>query len=272
MAVIGNFYALYIAGQRVALATSNSTTLSTDMADTTSKDDAGWSSSQPVKNGLTADIEGFYTSAIGNALQFPEDLTNAAWVKTGCTISGTKEIGPTGQVQAQRIIGLSSGDTVRQTIATYGTLAATICYSLWLKGSGNITISIGDDGTDASHLITLSATWTRVFVTHLLSAPLNIFVGLDAGTATQVDVFGQQLEIGTSPGNYIGSAHLVKQLSDAEIAGQVITIRHSTDLTGDFTLSGQAFITNVNFKAKANDVVQFTASLTATGIETVATV
>jgi hypothetical protein len=278
MSILGNFFALYIAGQRVALATANNVSLKTDFEENTNKDSGLDAEYTPVKKVLSADIEAFHTSTIGNLVQFPEDLTQSVWVKDGVTISGTKLEDPFGQMHAQRILNITSGvDSIKQSIA--GVSSGFVLFSVWLKGSGTITMVVSDEVDTSSQIITLKSDWVRYFVEFEITTGVELAAILESATgqtATQVDFFGPQFEIVSNvnalPSNYRGSTKLLADLVDAQDNGTKLTVRHSTDLEGDFQIAGDVYISGIDTKTKASGVNTFTAQLTGTATQTITTI
>lgn len=275
MAVLGNFFALYIAGQRVAMATSNNAQFKTEFANTTNKDGMGYDTSKPVKKLMSADLEAFFCSSIGNLLQFPEDISNAAWSKdTGVVI--TTVASPTGQMLGNRIT-FNAGSQVWQNIVLPTGFDDYVNGSLWVKGTGTIKIKfdwsapiLADELT-----ITLSNTsYTRIDLpsTAAVDDGAELIFTIEKGTATSVDVFGPQVSQGAILQDYAGSAKLFADLLDAQMAGTTITIRHSTDLEGDLQVQGSAYVSNLDTKTQASGVNTFTCSLTGTATQTISEV
>lgn len=274
MSILGNFFALYIAGQRVAMATANNVSFKTDFVDITNKDSGLFGQSKPVKKMMSADIEAFHTSSIGNLVQFPEDFTQSVWVKdTGVTVSGTRIVGPTGQKLAQRIT-FGAGTYVIQKVTIVEDDEHTA--SLWVAGSGTINLHLVWESPilDVTLPITLTSTFTRIQLPTGASidntGPLSVYI--EKGTATEVELFGPQVNVGATATDYCGSTKLFSDLAAAQDAGTALAIRHSTDLDADWQLVGNAYISALNTKTQANGVNTFTAQLTGTATQTVSNV
>lgn len=139
-----------------------------------------------------------------NIAFYSEDLSNAAWVKTGCSISGTTAPAPDGDADCCTVsFTASATDNIEQAIA--GTLNATAYVgSVWVRkpsGAGNIRLRM--TGRDAAVTTTVdiavSATWKRIdqYVANWgtgASTPLFALLNDVAGTAQDLEVWGFQME------------------------------------------------------------------------------
>lgn len=163
-----------------------------------------WAAANTIREDKRDGVSGLYLfepSRINNCL-WSEDFTNAAWVKTGATISGTTATAPDGDADCNTISFTGAGQDVTQAIA--GTIdATTFASSIWVRktsGSGNVrlrTIDRAGLSTTTADL-PISTTWTRL--EQVLSwgtgasAPSFGIVNDAAGTTQDVEVWGAQVE------------------------------------------------------------------------------
>lgn len=112
-----------------------------------------------VSGVLTLLLEGTRT----NNLLWSNDFSNAAWVKTTCTIA-TGIADPAGGIAACTLTASGANATVSQTLATGASLART--FSPWLRrrtGVGTVQVLDGNGGGYTT--VALSAAWARFPVT-----------------------------------------------------------------------------------------------------------
>lgn len=148
-----------------------------------------------------------YDDVIGGALieeartndgLWSRDLTNAAWVKVGCT-AALDQTGADGAANAAtRLTATAANATVLQTLVK-ASAQRTASFSLKrLTGSGNILITI--DGGVTWTPQTVTTDWTRAAVTQTLANP--VFGVQIASSGDQIAVDFTQNEVGafaTSP-------------------------------------------------------------------------
>lgn len=70
----------------------------------------------------------------------------------------------------------------------------------------------------------------------------------------------------------VGTGHSAKDILSDLIAGSLVTVVMTSNVTGDMKLSGSALLTNFAWAAPVNDVSTFTCSLQGSGTLTVGTV
>jgi hypothetical protein len=149
-----------------------------------------------------------------NLLQRTEEFDNAAWVKgSGTTITPNAASAPDGSSTADRVINLNAGagDRVIQQITI---VDSTLVASIWLKGEGsdvgkNVSLSakrVGGTFTGAEVVHTLTGDWVRVSVSFTqisgnTGATINL-VSPSSNSATEVLIWGAQLELGSTATNY----------------------------------------------------------------------
>lgn len=94
-----------------------------------------------------------------NLLTYSNVFSNAAWIKTACTVDSTTEIAPDGTATATKIT--STGDSFIYQSA--GLQSDTYTSSIWIKSPALTSIRIGTN--TGSQVVTVTQNWTRVSVT-----------------------------------------------------------------------------------------------------------
>lgn len=274
MATIGNFLALYVNNQRVALATSNDFSMKRAMIDITEKESAGYKEVLTgMKEGMCT-LEAIATSSLSNYLQWPESFDNAVWVKDGtASISGTKIANDNGQLLAQTLTW-GTGTRIFQELGTTDLLVDDyVCFSLYLKGTGTINIEVGDnDSFTVSSTIALSSTWTRYSVVYKLVAATQVFAAVNFVSGSSVSLFGPQLERGQTPTIYKGSKETLTDLANIINNNDKVNLLHSTFITGDQSFLYEGYLSDLQIKSAANDKVTFTCNFQGTGVQTINTI
>lgn len=82
----------------------------------------------------------------------------------------------------------------------------------------------------------------------------------------------KQITLGGTEGTFTVSglwkfdgAYQIEDLMTAFLAGTLLTARWTTDVTGDFYLEAEVYITDISGQANVNDNVTFSATFTITG-------
>lgn len=153
---------------------------------------------------------------LSNLLTNTEDFSNAAWVKTNCTVTANQIIAPDGNVTADKLLstaGSSSSTTVFTTATAIGTDSGT--FTVWLKGGlgagALVDIIIGDDSPAdlATKAITVTHEWQQFEVTfESVGANANnwtVKININAD-ATTIFAWGAQLETEKYNTSYISDA------------------------------------------------------------------
>jgi hypothetical protein len=157
-----------------------------------------------------------------NLVLYSEQFNNAAWDKgIGGSISANSVISPSGTLTADAYTWASSTVSfayLSQTVAAISQISNT--FSIWLKrplGSGSRTIRLNISdlfiSTAPSSTFTVTETWQRFEFTRASpNTTGNVGVGLIFGTSGTpiaageiLDVWGAQLEAGSSPTSYIST-------------------------------------------------------------------
>jgi hypothetical protein len=148
-----------------------------------------------------------------NLLSYSEDLTNAAWTdKVGATITGDATSSPIGTLTADRVQITGAGLCMQKKAYT---ATGNHVFSIWIKApSATVAcIRISNDAGTQSYTFNCNVTteWQRFSVTgNWSSNPVNFYAGFDQrsvvggpGAATDIFVWGAQLETGSTPGTYV---------------------------------------------------------------------
>jgi hypothetical protein len=274
MAVSGNYLSLYVGGQRIALTKSNDFSQKVATEDMTTKDSQGFKEVLPTLKEASCSMEGICTSNLTNYLQFPENFENAAWVKGGTgSISGTRTADLNSQLRAQ-VLTWGTGTTFTQTLGTTNLVPGDIVYfSVYLKGSGTVTIQVGDDdGSTVSSTITLSSDWVRYNVVYTLGFnATNIYAKINKVSGTAVSLSMPQLEK-TNLTAYKGSTETLRDLQTLVENRTQISILYSDYFSGSFTTAYQGFLTDLSIKNTHDTLGTFTCNFQSTGSTTITTI
>ena len=150
-----------------------------------------------------------------NLFSHSEDFSQSYWTKeTGVSIDSTLVTGPDGTLSGRRVLGFGSASGVRLS-STVNITNSTLSSSIWVKGEGSdigkdIRLATrGDGGTFVGSNIdhTLTADWVRIDVSFTQFADnTGVFFSLrrpDTNPASEVLIYGAQLEQGSFPTSYI---------------------------------------------------------------------
>lgn len=139
---------------------------------------------------------------VTNSLFFSETFNNAAWVATNVTV-GSAVADPSGASSAYT---LTAGSATPKTLKQTRLPAAVVIFnnSIWIRrrtGTGAITIW-SPDGLVSSVINSLPSTWSRYSVSNLAPASSRSLMIEFSTTGDAIDVFGAQMEPGSSPSSY----------------------------------------------------------------------
>ena len=274
MAVSGNYLGLYVNGQRIALTKSNDFASKMAMIDITTKDSSGNKEVQPGLKEGSCSMEGICTSGLTNLLQWPEAFDNAIWTKAGTgSVSGTKVANNSNQILAQTYT-FGTGNTIVQALSNPKLInGQTATFSIQLKGTGNVTIQLADNGgSSVSSTIALSSNWTTYSVTLNVTDKTDVFCTVNKLTATAVTLFGPQLELGSVATSYKGSQVTLLDLQTIAEARTKVTLLYSDFLALDFKQSYEGYISDVMIKSANDEAETFTCSFNGTGTQTITNV
>lgn len=166
-----------------------------------------------------------------NRLLWSEDLTNAAWVKSLCSISATNGNAPDGEADADTIAFTADATAqVSQTIT--GTSDGWRCtVSVWLRAATAQSVRLTmllRDGTEAAALVcAVTTTWQRFQLTALLgtgaTVPLMIIRNAADAAARSVLAWGAQAEAGTAWAGNTASSYIRTTSAHVTRATDVLT-------------------------------------------------
>jgi len=152
-----------------------------------------------TSNATITNSAGQIAYAPHNLLSASEQFDNAAWTKTTTTVTANSAASPDGNTTADT---LTAGGANSTTLHSYTAIAQSYVFSVWIKrrtGTGDIQIS-ADGTTYVTKVITSS--WVR-YETAIVPTAGTRTPGLKIVTSGDaIDVFGAQLEIGTTATTY----------------------------------------------------------------------
>jgi hypothetical protein len=160
-----------------------------------------------------------------NLLPYSEDFSNSWWNKlNGLSIDPTSQILAPDGVTLVSKINVNSG-RLNKDLAVPSTLPSTgdYIFSAFYKGIAGETvlIKLGDGLT--AELVTLDGTWQRIEVpvNYASSGIVNPIDNRSSGTATEVYIWGAQLELGSVATSYIptSGSTVTRAADDLEISG-----------------------------------------------------
>ena len=271
----GNLIRLYLNGTIIAKLLSNDLNMSAEMLDATDKYSANWKVSQPGNKSFTMSCEGFLVNPYDkNILLYSENFRNAYWNKWGHTMSTTLYADPNGFIRANRTSGFSVGDSIDATVPTALTPGDYV-FSVWIRavsGTVNLAIELEDSATGNSDAITVNTTWTRYSVTHDLQTGTGTTVTIDAAATAEIEVFGAQLESGTTPTTYEPTGLRFQELFTAIDNGTEFTAIVTDSTTGNKEYEGAVYLSNAALTAPQGQLVTFTCDIEGTGALTTNTI
>lgn len=271
MAVSGNYLSLYVGGQRIALTKSNDFSQKVATEDMTTKDSQGFKEVLPTLKEASCSMEGICTSNLTNLLQFPENFENAVWIKSTATISGTRTADLNDQLRAQ-VLTWNSDTVFRQNISGTFEIDQIMYFSVWLKGSGSVTLELGDDvGTDNSATITLTNNWKRYDLLHLMASTEGLYVSINKGSGTTLSLSMPQLELDNLTA-YKGSTETLRDLQTIAENRTKVSLLYSDYFSGSFTTAYEGFLTDISIKNTHDTLSTFTCNFQSTGSTTITTI
>jgi hypothetical protein len=145
-----------------------------------------------------------------NSLLYSEQFDNGNWSKVlGATVTPNTGVAPDGTTSVDTInFNSTSGNRLEQFRSANAVLNEANTFSLWMAGTGTININCSDAASVGTEVtITLTGTLTRYSVTcPFATAPSGAVRGMiiwrAGNTATTVQVWGAQLEVGSTATSY----------------------------------------------------------------------
>jgi hypothetical protein len=167
-------------------------------------------------------IDGILQTGYGaNILRYSSEFESALWTKSNCTATDNSVDSPFSgsTVKGCSMMVDSSNPLFQQAVGNTNTGNHT--FSIWLRSSGgNETVILKVYSNAQSHSgisVTVTSTWQRFSVTNNLStAHTTKYVRVEWSTQ-DIEVWGAQLEIGSSVGRYTHTESLVGGGSGAHI-------------------------------------------------------
>jgi hypothetical protein len=143
--------------------------------------------------GTYTDSTGVIRKAPYNLASWSEQFDNAAWSKTGITVTPNVEVAPNGTMTADRIQFSSSNQALSQT-TSLGT--GVVCTSsFYVLGTAGQTLLMAAGGLD--QLVTLTGSWQRISTTKTsINSTLNVST-FGGATARDIFLWGAQVVEGT---------------------------------------------------------------------------
>jgi len=167
-------------------------------------------------------IDGILQTGYGaNILRYSSEFENALWTKSNCTATDNSVDSPfSGSTVKGCFMMVDSSNPLFQQ-AVGNTKTGNHTFSIWLRSSGeNETVILKVYSNAQSHSgisVTVTSTWQRFSVTNNLStAHTTKYVRVEWSTQ-DIEVWGAQLEIGSSVGRYTHTESLVGGGSGAHI-------------------------------------------------------
>ena len=177
-----------------------------------------WSSSNVLRyDAIDGTSLALFEGAQTNLCNYSEDLNQAAWVKTGASISGTTATAPDGAADCCTVaFTASASDMVMQPVTgtADNTTYFTTVFARRTSGSGNVRLRVlgRDNVASVSADLPISTTWTRIeFSVNWGTGATTPEVGVindAAGTSQSVEVWGFDVKstggsVGAVPTSYI---------------------------------------------------------------------
>jgi hypothetical protein len=248
---------LMISGERVAALTSNDESYTTSLRETTSKDSRGDANFLAGKREGELNCAGLFFEQSVNLLQKSEDLTASIWEKTSfTTVTANYSISPY-NTKVSDLVSFNAGTYVKQPFTA--AIASTASFYVWLKGSGIVTIIVGDDTSASPQNVTLTSSWVRYNVSRTI-ANTNPYVKILKSTALTVEVFGAFCTIGTNY-TYVPSGVKYTDLFSAQKNGTQLSCIVSSFVDSETKYSASALILSLKRTGQVESNVTFTCTL-----------
>lgn len=267
----GTLGKIYYNGIRLAYVKTNNIGLNTAMRETSSKDSYGWREVKPGQISFKFDCEGLFAQQCENMLAWSEDFTNAAWVKSGITVTKNNADGPFGTYSADTLSAINNADYITQDIGILEVFTDYV-FSIYMKAAsaGTITMQLGDDSGFTTEQKSVTTGWNRFYITlnsGASSAGSYVQLLSDTGdTLTSVQVFGAMLEVGTVPSAYKPSAQLFMDMVAHQKNGDALQLIFTNEQSGGKQFRCEnTFISAESLKTGVQDNATFTCSIEGSG-------
>lgn len=236
-----------------------------------------------IGDGATANFQTIATfqNQSANLLTWSNGFTvDPPWTTSVCTLSGTSTVSPDGSLDATRVTATGTSGYVASNLGQASVLPLTpYTFSIWVRsisGTQAQTLVIQDQtgAVIVAHSIVATTTWQRFSCTGTMLSGSSSAYGLLGGsgggfnTGDMCEIFGAQLELGTTPSTYVptttngalgpGAPELIQNfngLSQYFVNGTLQTFGTA------YTLSGTGLVTFLpGHIPAANAVITWTGS------------
>jgi hypothetical protein len=230
----------------------------------------------------TAGFKPILRGKVKNLLTYSQDFSNAAWVKTnGTTVKSTGVADPFGTNNATTINSPAINALLRHAIGQQA--GVTVTFSVWLRAASNVSWAIQDSSNAfvlrTSKAINITTQWQRFSHTVTVTSSTD-FIGLGGlvvgsfpSPTSDIDIYGAQLEIGSTANEYIPTTTAPKSSSygpywaDPDATDDALTISNLSTFTsatviisqqgvGQTTLTGQNISAGYSYnQARSNGLM-----------------
>jgi len=275
MAVNGSYIQLYIDGQPIFMGKSGDESAKNNLIEITSKQSGGNAEFMYGKFEYEGTAEGLFAETPVNLLTYNTTVNNAAWIKTGCTVTDNDDSDQNGQELAATVAGWNSTDELYQAITGINGSAITYTFSVWLKGTGTVRLFIQDSAPATFSVVTLTSTLTRYSVSFTSTGDAS---GIGCGfsrntdTATGWVMASAMLNVGSSALEYKPSSVMFNALFTAINTKATVTALTGSFITGSQTFSGSALISDLKRTDAMEDAVTYSLTYKITGAMTPTTI
>lgn len=263
----GNLIRLNLNGSLIAKLMALDLSVEREMLDKTDKYTDGWKAVEPGNKSFSVSCEGYLVNPYDkNMIVYSENFSHSSWVRTGCDVSPTLVTDPNGFKRAYQSINASTGDTISVTPVSTST-TASYTFSIWLRavtGTVDMVMTL-DNGTDADYdNITLTTTWTRYTSTITATIAQPLVCQLEFMQNANIQMFGAQLEFGTSATTYEPTGVRFTELFNAAENGTAFTAEVTDATTGNKKYSGTVYVSSLSLTAPQGQLCTFSCELTGT--------
>lgn len=263
----GNLIRLNLNGSLIAKLMALDLSVEREMLDKTDKYTDGWKAVEPGNKSFSVSCEGYLVNPYDkNMIVYSENFSHSSWVRTGCDVSPTLVTDPNGFKRAYRTSGASVGDTI-SVVPISSANGVSYTFSVWVKsvtGTVDIDLNLTNGTNTGTQAITATTTWTRysVSVASTVAASLTCQIAIDQ--TAEIEIFGAQLEFGTSATTYEPTGIRFTELFNAAENGTAFTAEVTDATTGNKKYSGTVYVSSLSLTAPQGQLCTFSCELTGT--------
>lgn len=263
----GNLIRLNLNGSLIAKLMALDLSVEREMLDKTDKYTDGWKAVEPGNKSFSVSCEGYLVNPYDkNMIVYSENFSHTSWVKTGLTLSSTLVNDPNGFNRAYRTSGASVGDTI-SVVPISSANGVSYTFSVWVKsvtGTVDIDLNLTNGTNTGTQAITATTTWTRysVSLASTVAASLTCQIAIDQ--TAEIEIFGAQLEFGTSATTYEPTGIRFTELFNAAENGTAFTAEVTDATTGNKKYSGTVYVSSLSLTAPQGQLCTFSCELTGT--------